>query len=1224
MYYWKKILLVVSTLLSLNSLLATHIVGGVIYYEYLGGTKYKLIFEIYKDCSPSVKIGFDGSCDPRVDLSCKLPLFYYSIFENGSSTNRDYDFNTKDKNGLLLKSSEIIRPIIVNPCLAPNNTCVSKGIYEKIVDLDPSKGYTIQYQRCCRNDGIGNIQNQPGTGDKPGITLRTYIPPINSYRNNSARFKSFPPIFICVGQQFYFDHSASDPDGDQLRYALTSPLQGLSTDRPYDDLQSLNAPPVNWSPPYSLNNVMGGTPVMAIDSISGLLTCKPNAAGRFVVSVQVKEIRGGIAIDSFSRDFQYNVLDCDIPFADAPFKAGTYDPNADTGIHVTCGNLTQTFNNKSTNADRVEWNFGDPSSGANNVSTNTNPTHTFGSPGRYIVTLYAYKTRPNGQLCTDSTRRICYINPKPTIKLSYSPPSACEGGILAYTDLSEVSSGTITAWNWDFGNGQSSSLPNPSISYPKAGIFTTKLTVTTSNSCPGDSSFTITIFPKPTIASSSLNACIGQPLNLNCNVSVAAPSIVTQYRWTLPNGSIVNLCNTTYTPPSIGSGTINLWARTDKGCVDSQNYNYVVNPLPTIIASNDTTLCYDQSVTLNAVGGLSYVWSPPTYLSNPNIQSPIASPPYPSSFRYTVQGTDKNGCSNQDSLTIFFYKKSFIDAGPDTSICLNKSSPLFKDDVQLEGKGVFSSVRWSPTGSLSNPNILNPIAKPISNTDYILYGTDSNRCIVKDTMRVIVLDPSVNLILQDTMFLCAGTTRVVVPYDQGTISSYSWSPSIGIDSPQTRSPRFTPLDTTLYILTISNYCYTKNDSILINASAPPDPQLKSLDAICLGDTYQFSSNPNLVSYLWTTSEPTFSDRNIYNPTVRPENTQAYILRVVDKYGCTNTDTILLEVFRPPGLNVLGVPKYLCQGDSIQLTAFTDQPCTYLWKENKSISSDTARQVFAFPYDTTQYFITATTKTWHRCSTTRSFIINVQKPIYPYVDRPTKICKGKYITMRASGGLYYHWTPPLYINDTLTDTPQVYPDKFFTYKVYISNDCFIDSILADVYVDTLPKVDAGNDTTIFGDSEITLTAKSEALLFNWLPKPMILSNPFLSSITVSPPDTTLYKVFVTDGQGCIGYDSVFVFIDPSIVLLIPTGFSPNGDGKNDVFKIIKSLNVRELFSFEVFNRWGEKVFFTKNINDGWNGTYNELPSPGGVYVWRVEGIGAHNEKIMRSGNVTLIR
>ena len=112
--------------------------------------------------------------------------------------------------------------------------------------------------------------------------------------------------------------------------------------------------------------------------------------------------------------------------------------------------------------------------------------------------------------------------------------------------------------------------------------------------------------------------------------------------------------------------------------------------------------------------------------------------------------------------------------------------------------------------------------------------------------------------------------------------------------------------------------------------------------------------------------------------------------------------------------------------------------------------------------------------------------------------------------------------------------------------------------------------------------------------------------------------------MTDGQGCIGYDSVFVFIDPSIVLLIPTGFSPNGDGKNDVFKIIKSLNIRELFSFEVFNRWGEKVFFTKNINDGWNGSYNELPSPGGVYVWRVEGVGAHNEKIMRSGNVTLIR
>ena len=1203
---------------------ATHIVGGVIYYEYLGGTKYKLTFEIYKDCSPSVKIGFDGSCDPRTDLSCKLPLFYYSIFEDGSSTNRDYDPTNRDRFGLFLQSSENIRPVIVHPCLRANNACVVKGIYEKIVDLDPSKGYTIQYQRCCRNDYIANIQNQSGSSDKPGITLRTYIPPINKYKNNSARFKSFPPIFICVGQQFYFDHSAKDFDGDALRYSLVTPLQGLSSTFPYDEKQSLNAPPINWNPPYNLNNIMGGTPKMEIDSISGLLTCKPPSVGQFVISVMVKEIRSGVVIDSFARDFQYNVVDCDIPFADMPFIPGTYDPAEDTGVYVRCGELTQTFQNKSNNTQRSEWNFGDPASGADNFSTSTNPTHTFSSPGKYIVTLYAIKTNSNGQLCTDSTRRICYIFPKPKTNFLTTPSAVCQGSPIQFKDESTVSFGNIQSWKWDFGDGQSSTQKNPNYIYPNPGNYSVKLTTSNDYGCPHDTTRIVTIYPNPTIATSLLNACIGQPLNLICKVTVPAPSIATNYRWTLPDGNKVFSCNASYTPPNIGSGKINLWVKTNKGCVDSQDYNYVVHPLPTIVASNDTTICYDQETTLNVSGGTSYLWVPSLYLSNPSIQSPIASPPYPDSFRYIVKGTDNNGCFNLDTTIIYFYKKTYIDAGPDTSICLNSSSSFYKDFVQLNGRGFFTSQRWSPTLGLNNPSILNPIAKPTSNTDYILYGTDSNECIMKDTMRVIVLDPSVNLILQDTMFLCAGTSRVITPYDQGTISSYSWSPTIGVDSPNIRSPRLSPLDTTLYILTISNYCYSKVDSILVNASAPPDPGLKPLDAICKGDIYQFVSAPNFISYSWTTSEPSFSNRTIYNPTAKPERTQKYILTVVDQYGCTNKDTQLLEVFSPPGLTIFGIPKYMCQGDSIRLTAFTDQPCTYLWKDKTSLSSDTAKEVYAFPWDTIQYSLTATSRTWHQCSTTNKFIINVQKPIYPIVDRPVKICKGKYITLRASGGLYYRWTPALFINDTLTDTPQVYPDRFFTYKVLISNDCFVDSILADVYVDTLPKVDAGNDTTIYLGSEISLNAKSNAVLFNWNPKGEILSNPFLPSIRVSPIDTTLYHIQVTDGQGCIGIDSVFVFIDPNILLLIPTGFSPNGDGKNDIFKIIKSLNVRELHSFEVFNRWGEKVFFTKNINEGWNGIYNDQPSPSGVYVWRVEGIGTKNEKISRSGNVTLIR
>jgi gliding motility-associated-like protein len=90
------------------------------------------------------------------------------------------------------------------------------------------------------------------------------------------------------------------------------------------------------------------------------------------------------------------------------------------------------------------------------------------------------------------------------------------------------------------------------------------------------------------------------------------------------------------------------------------------------------------------------------------------------------------------------------------------------------------------------------------------------------------------------------------------------------------------------------------------------------------------------------------------------------------------------------------------------------------------------------------------------------------------------------------------------------------------------------------------------------------------------------------------------------------------------MLIPTGFSPNGDGINDEFKIVKHLNIRSMSYFKVFNRWGEKIYTTTDINKGWDGSYEGQPSPSGVYVWYVEAFTYDNERIVQSGNVTLIR
>ena len=112
--------------------------------------------------------------------------------------------------------------------------------------------------------------------------------------------------------------------------------------------------------------------------------------------------------------------------------------------------------------------------------------------------------------------------------------------------------------------------------------------------------------------------------------------------------------------------------------------------------------------------------------------------------------------------------------------------------------------------------------------------------------------------------------------------------------------------------------------------------------------------------------------------------------------------------------------------------------------------------------------------------------------------------------------------------------------------------------------------------------------------------------------------------VTDSNGCSSYDSVLVNVIANTVLLMPTAFSPDGNGVNDVFKIVKTLNIEQLISFEIFSRWGEKVFETSNVNQGWDGTFNGRAQPLSAFTWINKAKDYDGQDIIKSGIVTLLR
>jgi gliding motility-associated-like protein len=161
----------------------------------------------------------------------------------------------------------------------------------------------------------------------------------------------------------------------------------------------------------------------------------------------------------------------------------------------------------------------------------------------------------------------------------------------------------------------------------------------------------------------------------------------------------------------------------------------------------------------------------------------------------------------------------------------------------------------------------------------------------------------------------------------------------------------------------------------------------------------------------------------------------------------------------------------------------------------------------------------------------------------------------------------------------------------------------------------------SDTTVRFGTPISLKA-SGAIYYSWSPNYNITSLT-AKNVTVTPFKNTQYILTGYNGGHCMSSDTLNVFvIEDCGEMYVPNAFSPNGDGHNDVL-YVRGLCLKTL-SFMVFNRWGEKVFETNDVNVGWDGKYHDEDLNTGVFVYRLEGRTYDGKQYTAKGNVTLIR
>ena len=785
----KRILLTIFLFFCFLGAFSRHIKGGFFNYQYLGpgvsnpaSNRYKITLTVYMDCT---------AMGNQIDESVNFTVF------NGTN------FIQIDNITVLQKDNYLLQKLYDDPCITGDQAICYYRIVTYVLpsyELPPViNGYTISYQRCCRIENMDNIVGSGSIGNTYTIQIpgtSSSLPDIT--QNSSPNFPVNDTVVICEKSSFTYPFSASDPDGDSLSYAFCTSFSGGGQNNP--------APVFASTPPYSsvpyFENYNGFFPLGAsvtIDARTGIIsgTAPPIVnTGEYVVTVCVSEYRNKIYIGQTRKELHIRVRDCSVTRA-------FLNP-----IPTSCDGFIVKFSNDAINPGGIDyaWSFGDSISGVANVSTDVSPSHSYRDTGVYTLKLRVSLAG----LCADSTTAPVKVYPGFFPGFRTNAPF-CKGVAVSFTDTTKTKYGLSTGWKWQFGNltdaNDSSTLQNPSYTYPDSGTYHVQFVVGNTFGCVDTLKSDVVIHGDPVInlVPRDTLICFIDTLQIRTNNTGT-------FSWS-PNYNINSLTSASpLVSPDIP--TTYYVVLTDLfGCLNNDSVFVNVVKKVSISAGADSSICRTDGILLHTVSdALHYIWTPAIYLSSDTASSPFANP-LAASITYHVTGFIGK-CKDSSFVTIKTLPYPPAYAGRDTTICYGFSAPL------MATGGI--SYEWSPPTFLSATNIANPISvRPTVSTQYIVAVKDTVGCLKPafDTV-IVTVDP---LIYADAG--PADTTAVLGEplYLHATGgASYLWSPATWLDNSSIADPISNPENNITYrVLVTSALGCQQSDTIHVKLYKVP-------------------------------------------------------------------------------------------------------------------------------------------------------------------------------------------------------------------------------------------------------------------------------------------------------------------------------------------------------------------------------------------------------------------
>lgn len=454
------------------------------------------------------------------------------------------------------------------------------------------------------------------------------------------------------------------------------------------------------------------------------------------------------------------------------------------------------------------------------------------------------------------------------------PDTGCQNSSMVFNDFSTFTP-TKREWIFEKGTPPTSADSSVSVRFSEQGIHRVRLVVSNENG--RDTTYTeAVVLSAPTAdAGTDKTVCSGASTKLGVE-----PETGNKYSWQpTTNLSDATKANPTCSPKS-GVTQYILSVTNAIGCV---SYDTVIVTVGTIAAkvSGNIAMCLGSTIQLVASGGSDYSWFPITGLNNPNIPNPIASPVSTTEYQVVVSS---GSCADTAAITITVNPLPIAVAGTDQTLCKGEPAQLGTPS-QAE-----NSYNWQPIEGLNDPTKSDPTASPVTTTQYILSVTNANGCTTRDTV-LISIGNLIAIVSADTS-ICFGSS---VKLSASGGKNYLWSPSTGLDNPTIANPTASPSVTTPYSVIVSSGECIDTAFVKVTVQEPPIADAGEDRNTCIGKGVRIGTEAIAgYSYSWIPaaglSNPTESQ-----PSASPTSTTGYILNVTNSSGCTNVDTVLVNV-----------------------------------------------------------------------------------------------------------------------------------------------------------------------------------------------------------------------------------------------------------------------------------------------------------------------------------------